>query len=141
MLLWAVLSGLLVWASQGVIETVGAAILGEPPVGAAWWSAGHWAVGAFAQAFTLAAVWMLLPKRFSLMAALVLAVLAGALAHLLAAAGASSAAADTPFVDDVLLFSLIITATGAGLVQVLLPTGLVLLPPFLSRVVSRARRG
>ncbi|WAB85142.1 hypothetical protein OVN20_06235 [Microcella daejeonensis] len=139
LLAWAALSGLLVWATQGLIETLGAAILGEPPIGAAWWTAGHWAVGALAQAIALAAVWMLLPRRLALLPTLVLTVLAGSLAHLLAAAGASSAAAGTSFLDDVLVFSLVLPATGAGLVQVLLPTVLVLLPPFLGRPLRAAR--
>lgn len=139
LLVWAAVSGLLVWATQGLIETLGAAILGEPPLGASWWTAGHWAVGALAQAIVLAGVWMLLPKRLALLPTLVLTVLAGSLAHLLAAAGASSAAAGTAFGDDALLFSLIITASGAGLVQVLLPTLLALLPPFLGRAVRAAR--
>ncbi len=141
-LAWAVLSAAIVWASQGVLETLGAALLAQPDIGARWWSNPAWAVGAGLQAVALAVSWMLLSRRLTVGPALGLAAALGAVAHLVGAtlvfSGAWPESAEQAWSIGAGL-GVAVWFSGAALVQLGVPVLLALTRPFL-RGASRDSR-
>lgn len=137
---WAALSGLIVWATQGLLEVVGAAVLGRPDIGAGWWSNPAWAVGAAMQAVVLAVTWMLASRRLAIGPALAVTTVLGAVAHLVAAtlvvAGVSTASAT---LRTGMELGVVVWFTGAAFVQLGAPVVLALSRPFLGRASGRSR--
>lgn len=141
-IVWALLSGALVWATQGLIETLGAALLAQPDIGARWWSNPGWAVGAAAQSVVLALGWITLSRRLAVGPALAITSALGLVAHLVGATlvytGSVPASGEEAWNLGVTL-GLAIAVSGAALVQLALPPLLALTRPFLGRASARSR--
>ena len=139
--LWAALSGLLVWAGQGVPFTLGQLLLGQQLRGFDWWTDPAWAAGAAAQAVTLALVWWATARWWPIGAVLALALPLGVLAHVCAAvatATALAAGSTGVLVTDVGAALAVFFVTGAGVVALLVPGGL-LLSRFFAGATSLGR--
>lgn len=128
--LWAALSGLGVWALQGVPLTVGAAIIGEPVPDPGWWTSPIWAAGAAAQALALWLTWLALSRVTSIVGVLAATLPIGMLAHLAAATAVALAtgAAAPPALDAAFTLLALHWASGAALVASALPIALMLTP-------------
>lgn len=127
--LWAVLSGVLVWAGQGLPFTLGQFMLGQQLRGLDWWTDPAWAAGAAAQAVTLALVWWATARWWPVGAVLALALPLGVLANVgtaVAVATALAAGGTGVLVTDLGTALTVFFATGAGVVALLVPGGLLL---------------
>ncbi|RZS59608.1 CoA transferase family III [Microcella putealis] len=127
---WAALSGLGVWALQGVPLTVGAAIIGEPVPDPGWWTSPIWAAGAAAQALALWLTWLALSRVTSIVGVLAATLPIGMLAHFAAATAVALAtgAAAPPALEAGFTLLALHWASGAALVASSLPIALMLTP-------------
>lgn len=127
---WATLSGLGVWALQGVPLTIGAAIVGQPVPDPGWWTSPVWVAGAAAQALALWLTWLALSRVTSVVGVLAATLPVGMLAHLAAATSVALAtgAASPPAFDAALTLLALHWASGAALVAAGLPIALMLTP-------------
>ena len=141
-IVWALLSAALVWASQGLMETLGAALLAQPDIGARWWTNLGWAVGATAQAVVLALGWITLSRRLAVGPTLAITSALGLVAHLIGATlaftGSLPSSGEEAWSIGVGL-GLAVAVSGAALVQLALPVLLALTRPFLGRASARSR--
>lgn len=127
--LWAVLSGLLVWAGQGLPFTLGQLLLGQQLRGFDWWTDPAWAAGAAAQAATLALVWWATARWWPIGAVLALALPLAVVANVGAAVATATALASVSteiLVTDLGTALTVYFVTGAGVVALLVPGGLLL---------------
>ncbi|MFP5291054.1 MAG: CoA transferase [Actinomycetes bacterium] len=141
-IVWAILSGALVWASQGLLETLGAALLAQPDIGARWWTNPGWAVGSAAQTVVLALGWITLSRRLAVGPTLAVTTALGLVAHTIAATlvytGSLPASGEEAWNLGSGL-ALALAVSGAALVQLALPVLLALTRPFLGRATARSR--
>lgn len=127
---WAALSGVAVWALQGVPLTLGAAMLGTTVPDPEWWTSPVWAAGAAAQALSLLVVWMLLSRWASIVGVLAATIPLGMLAHVAAATAVALAtgAALPPALGAGLDLLTLHWASGAALIASSIPILLMLTP-------------
>ncbi|KRF32844.1 CoA transferase [Yonghaparkia sp. Soil809] len=141
-IVWALLSAALVWAMQGLPETLGAALLAQPDIGARWWSNPGWAVGAAAQALALALGWVTLSRRLAVGPTLAITSALGLVAHVvgatLAYTGSLPTSGEAAWNLGVGL-GLAVAVSGAALIQLAVPVLLALTRPFLGRASARSR--
>lgn len=127
---WAALSGLLVWAGQGVPLTLGAAMLGTTVPNPGWWTSPVWVAGAAAQAVVLLLTWVALSRVTTVVGVLAATLPLGMLAHVTAATAVALAtgAASPPALDAGLNLLALHWASGAALVAASIPILLMLTP-------------
>ncbi|MFN3707320.1 CoA transferase [Microcella sp.] len=127
---WAALSGLLVWAGQGVPLTLGAAMLGTAVPNPGWWTSPVWVAGAVAQALALLLTWVVLARFTTVVGILAATLPLGMLAHVSAATAVALAtgAASPPALDAWLNLLALHWASGAALIAASIPILLMLTP-------------
>ncbi|RZT62287.1 CoA transferase family III [Microcella alkaliphila] len=127
---WAALSGLLVWAGQGVPLTLGGAMLGTAVPNPGWWTSPVWAAGAAAQAVALLLTWFALSRVTNVVGVLAATIPLGMLAHVSAATAVALAtgAASPPALDAGLNLLALHWASGAALIAASIPILLMLTP-------------